>query len=60
MNTPEFKEELKNQISCLEDLIHSMPYKGDSEEESQKVCLQNRLNDFYYTVNGIEDSDLEE
>lgn len=58
MDLQDFKEQLEFHISEIEDLIHSLPDKGNSEEESQKVCLQNRLNDLYYTVNGVEQSDL--
>jgi hypothetical protein len=58
MKAIDFKERVEPLISEIEDVILSMPDKGDSERESQKICLINSLNNFYYTVNGVEDSDF--
>lgn len=60
MNKKKFKTKVTKLISEIEDLILEMPYKGDSENESQKVLLTRTLSDFYYAVNGVEDSDFEE
>ncbi len=58
MKSKVYKDKLNDLIWEIEQLIEKMPYKGDSENESQKVCLTNRLNEFYYSVNGIEDEDF--
>jgi len=59
MNKVEFKNKVEYLISQIEDVISEMPYKGDSENESQKIYLTNQLNQFSYAVNGVEDSDFE-
>ena len=53
-----FKKRIEALIEKIEDLIDEMPYRGDSEKESQKVYLLNQLNEFSYAVNGIKESDL--
>jgi len=45
-------------IDLAEDIIHQMPHKGDKCSDSQRICLQQAINEFSYTVNGIEKSDL--
>ena len=59
MNKTEFKSKVEELISQIEDVISEMPYKGDSERESQKIYLVNQLNQFIYAVNGVEDEDFE-
>lgn len=53
-----FKQKALIFISDLEDMINAMPYKGDTESESQKLCLQNALSNFEHTVNGVKESDF--
>jgi len=58
MNAKTFKSEVDDLVSELEDLITSMPDKGNTEEDSQRVVLMNRLNELSYAVNGVEDEDF--
>ena len=58
MNRKDFKDKVEALVSQIEDVISKMPYKGDSENESQKIYLINQLNQFTYAVNGVEDSDF--
>jgi frataxin-like iron-binding protein CyaY len=58
MNKIEFKNRVEDLVSQIEDIINKMPYKGDSETESQKIYLMNKLNQFSYAVNGVEDEDF--
>lgn len=58
MNAIIFKEQVERYIDEISELISKMPYKGDSECESQKICLMNQLNQFSHVVNGVEDSDF--
>lgn len=53
-----FKKRIEALIEKIEDLIDEMPYRGDSEKESQKVYLLNQLNEFSYAVNGVKESDF--
>lgn len=59
MNKTEFKNKVETLVFDIEDIINEMPYKGDSETESQKIYLINQLNQFSYAVNGVEDEDFE-
>ena len=59
MNKTEFQSKVEELISQIEDIISEMPYKGDSEKQSQKIYLTNQLNQFSYAVNGVEDEDFE-
>ncbi len=58
MKAKEFKNKAEKLIDKIQDLINQMPYKGDTQSDSQKICLTHQLNEFYYTVNGVEDSDF--
>lgn len=60
-NTPDlkiFKERLADLVGEIESLIETMPYKGDTASDSQKVDMLNKLREFEYTVNGLELEDL--
>jgi len=59
MDLSTFKMEMDYLCSQIEDLINEMPYKGNKEEDSQKVCLQNALNKLQQAVNGCEEEDFE-
>jgi len=55
-----FKERLESLVSEIENVIDEMPFKGNSCQESQKICLIQALNKFSFAINGIEKDDLEE
>lgn len=54
-----FVEQAEAIIDQFQALIDQMPEKGIVEEDCQRLCLQNRLNDLQYTVNGTEPEDFE-
>lgn len=56
----EFKSEMRSHIDAAQELIDAMPHKGDTCSTSQKMCLQQALNELEYAVNGTEQSDLKE
>jgi len=58
MKAQKFKTKVEALISKIEDLILAMPDQGNTSSESQKIALQNAINQFSYTVNGVEDSDF--
>ena len=59
MTAEKLKEKAAKILSELEDLINKeMPYKGDSEKESQKVCILNAIRKVEMNINGIENKDL--
>lgn len=45
-------------IARLQQLIEQLPWRGDTEETSQKVCLQNALNALERNVTGLTADDL--
>lgn len=53
---------LKSKLMKLSDsmygLVKAMPDKGNSCDDSQKVCLLNAINELDSLISGIEDSDL--
>lgn len=54
-----FVEELTGLVEQANDLIHSkMREDGLKEDDSQKVCLLNRLSDFAMAVNDVEPDDI--
>ena len=53
-----FKSKAEKLISQFEKLLEVMPEKGLKSTDSQKVCLQQALNELSYTVNGVESSDF--
>ena len=53
-----FVEELHELLNKVENKVDTMPYQGNSCNNSQKVCLQISINDLRATINGIEDEDL--
>jgi len=58
MELTEFTEKTESIINRFQQLIDELPQKGDTSEDSQKVCLQQRLNELQYAVNGTRESDL--
>lgn len=60
MRTEDFKEKAEDLLTELETMItDELPFKGNSEEESQKVCLMNAIHKLRAIVNGVEDSDFD-
>ena len=55
-----FKDQADSIIDKFQDHINLMPDKGDTTETSQKIVLQQSLNELSYAVNGTEANDLEE
>lgn len=53
-----FKSENQELIYKLEILIKKMPYKGLTEEECQRTCLEKALKDFENCINGVEECDF--
>ena len=57
-NAQNFSLKAKHYIAMLNEMIDEMPDKGNTCEESQKICLINALKSFDNTINGVEDSDF--
>ena len=56
-----FQEQLQEHLDSMQKLVNaSMPDKGLKEEDSQKVCLINALNNVEHYVNGVTNKDFEE
>lgn len=58
MKVETFKNKAGVLMSKLEDLILLMPDTEDSQSESQKEYLKQKLNEFSYAVNGTEQKDF--
>lgn len=58
MKIKTFKNRAQLALERLEKLIQQMPHHGDSSEESQKICLQQKLNELESCINGTEQRDL--
>lgn len=59
MPLEELQETLEIHTNRLRVLINeNLKNDGDKECDSQRICLLNRLSDFEYTVNGIQEEDL--
>jgi predicted Zn-ribbon and HTH transcriptional regulator len=50
----------ESHIEQLQTLIERLPQKGDKQEDCQRVCLQQRLNELESAINGTEAEDLTE
>ena len=46
-------------LGRLDELVGAMPHRGAACYDSQKVCLQIALNDFYSLVVGVDRVDFE-
>jgi hypothetical protein len=53
-----FKAKAEELLSQLEELIETMPQKGDTSEQCQKVHLLNKLSSLESAFNGTEQEDL--
>lgn len=58
INKKSFQSKVETLIYKIEDLINIMPDQDDTEADSQKICLLNRLKAFEHACNGVEDSDF--
>ena len=47
-------------LSQVEDIIHSLPQKGDKAGDCQRINLQQHLNELQAAVNGVLQKDLED
>lgn len=60
ISTGKFKDQLYKLLRQIEVAVELMPYKGDKCENSQKVCLQQAINELEHNINGVSDKDLED
>lgn len=60
MKLTEFKQTAEAILGELEAHINKMPNKGDSQDESQKMCLKQAVNEVQWAINGVTDEDLVE
>ena len=60
MDIKDFKSKAEDLLGQLESLIQTMPQKGDTSTDCQRVYLQQQINEVYYAINGTEQSDLED
>ena len=58
MKAQKFKTKVESLIGKIEDMILAMPDHGNTKSDSQKIALLDAINQFSYTVNGVEDSDF--
>jgi len=59
MSLEELQETLEIHTNRLRVLIDEhVKDEGLKECDSQRICLLNRLSDFEYTINGIQEEDL--
>lgn len=58
MKSDYWKNDVQVILDELEEKINELPDKGDTCEESQKVCLRIALNDLTMAVNGVEPEDF--
>lgn len=54
----DFKDSAELRIVLIQQLIDEMPHKGDKEDQSQKMVLQNRLDSLSRAVAGVTDEDF--
>ena len=54
----EFIGNMEKFISMIQDEVDTMPHTGDKCITSQKMCLQQALNEFEYSVNGLSVNDF--
>ena len=59
MTEKKLKEKANKLLSKLENLIKDeMPFQGNLETESQKVCILNAIRKVEMNINGIKKKDL--
>lgn len=60
MKANQFKQKAQDLISQFEDLLQSMPQKGNTSSECQNITIQIALNKLDSCINGVEDSDFDD
>jgi len=53
-----FKQKAENILSKLENLVGTMPEKGNTSTDCQRTYLQQQINEVYYAINGVVERDL--
>lgn len=58
-NLKDFQEKAENLLSSLEYLVNeTMIDDGNSEEDSQRLCIMNAIGKVQQCINGTEQSDI--
>ena len=60
MELKDFKEKAKLLIDEFQELIETMPQKGNTTNECQRLTMQQRLNELEHAVSGTQAEDLME
>jgi len=55
-----FETAINTYIGKIDRLINRLSYRGDRCSDSQKLCLQQALNELEYNVTGLVDEDFKE
>lgn len=59
VNINEYKELVESLLEQILELTETyLPYKGDTCEFSQKVCIVNAIAEVNYCINSLEDKDF--
>lgn len=58
MDIESFRNQMEELLEQVEDLIHTMPQKGNTSSECQRLCLQQCLNRLWCALNGTTQEDL--
>ena len=59
-NIKKFKEKAEKLLDKFENLIKTMPQKGNTSSTCQKTLLQLHINEVHSALNGMVQVDLEE
>ena len=54
----DLQEELREYLDAMRSKVILMPYKGDTSNDSQKVCLMIAMNTLEHSIDGLKTSDL--
>ena len=57
--TEAVKEMMERTLGQFENMVNEMPFRGNTQEESQKVALQNAVNNLFACINGLQDEDFD-
>lgn len=60
MTTQTLQQKLRAELEIIEKIIDTLPQKGNTSEDCQKMTLINAVNNLDSAINGIEDEDLKE
>lgn len=53
-----FTNQADDLVTTLYDLVNTLPHKGDTEEQSQKVVLKKRIKEVEKALNGLKKEDF--